>query len=155
MSIKHRFFTFFIISLLLTSPLFAEPETTTKCLSIELTIHNKTKQLFYLPFQSNSSSENIQVNTLVKPNDTVIIQTSIKKIEAVGYLSFSIDLGNGKSIHIMDPFTTYQSVFSVQPGDNTEDLQVIVNSKKMNEQGMCLLINAADISIHENHPDIG
>lgn len=151
MSIKHRLFTFFSISLLLTSPLFADPEPTAKCLSLELTIHNKTEQSFYLPFQSNSTSENIQVNTLVKPNDTVIIQTSIKKVEVVGYLSFSIDLGNDKSIHVMDPFTTYPGVFSVRPGDNS-DLQVTVNSRKMNDQGMCLFVNAADISIFENYP---
>lgn len=143
--IKH--WLFFILSFLLTSPLFADPETN-KCLSIELTIHNKTKQFFYLPFQSNSTSENIQTYTLVKPNDTIIIQTSIKKIETVGYLSFSINLGEDKSIHVIDPFTTYQGVFSVQPGNNSDDLQVIVNSKKMNEQGMCLLVNAADISIY-------
>ena len=40
-------------------------------------------------------------------------------------------------------------VFSVKRRDNSEDLQVTVNSRKMNEQGMCLFVNAADISITE------
>jgi len=49
----------------------------------------------------------------------------------------------------MDPFNTYQGVFSVLPGDNSEDLQVMVNDRKMNDEGVCLFVYAADISINE------
>lgn len=147
MKLKWIFLAFSLLCAA-TSQLSAASNTNDKCLSLQLEIQNKTNHILYLSFPSDTST-NIQLKTLLKPKETSTLEVSITTVKIIGYLSFSIDLGIGKSIHIIDPFNTYQGVFSVMPDFGSEDLQITLNHKTITDpsQGTCLFVNAATISI--------
>jgi hypothetical protein len=149
---KSKFITITILLASMTNSLFAASQSRDTCLSLELTIHNKSNQIYYLSFPADES-KNVQLSNVVKPNKTTILRTTVTTVQVTGYLSFSIDIGRGKRFHVIDPFNTYQGIFSVMPETGSDDLQITINSKKTTDpgQGTCLFVNEATLSISERN----